>query len=70
MKKNFADLVKIGIVVPTLIISMAACGAASAQGTPADDKAETTEAVEAVENHRVRRACCRGNSGSCGAESL
>ena len=41
MKKNFADLVKIGIVVPALIISMAACGAANAQGTQADDKAET-----------------------------
>ena len=50
MRKNFADLVKIGVVIPTLIVSMAACGAASAQGTPADDKAETTEAVEAVEN--------------------
>ena len=53
MRKNFADLVKIGVVIPTLIVSMAACGAASAQGTPADDKAESrnsmrTEAINCL----------------------
>ena len=49
MKKNFADLVKIGIVVPALIISMAACGAANAQGTQADDKTATTETAATAE---------------------
>ena len=46
MRKNYADLAKIGIVIPALIISLAACGAAGSQGTPADAKAETTETKE------------------------
>ena len=53
MRKNFADLVKIGVVIPALIVSMAACGAASAQGAPADDKTETTEAAETTEATEV-----------------
>ncbi len=53
MRKNFSDLVKIGVVIPALIVSMAACGAASAQGAPSDDKAETTEAVETTEATEV-----------------
>ena len=35
MRKNFADLVKIGIVIPAVIVSMAACGAAAAASTAA-----------------------------------
>lgn len=42
MKKRIADLVKIGILVPALIVSMAACGAANAQGK-SDDAAGTAE---------------------------
>lgn len=49
MRKNLADLVKVGVVIPALIVSMAACGAANAQGAPADDKTETTEAAQATE---------------------
>ena len=50
MRKNFTDLVKIGIVVPTLIAAMAACGAANAQGTQTEVKTETTEAAATTEN--------------------
>ena len=65
MRKNFADLVKIGVVIPTLIVSMAACGAASAQGAPADDKAETTETTEAAE---AAEATDKTESGEPAAE--
>ena len=65
MRKNFADLVKIGVVIPVLIVSMAACGAASAQGAPADDKAETTETTEATE---AAEATDKTESGEPAAE--
>ena len=42
MKKRIADLIKIGVLVPALIVSMAACGAAKAQGK-SDDAAGTAE---------------------------
>ena len=47
VKKRIADLVKIGVLVPALIVSMAACGAASAQdngGGEAAGAADTTVA--------------------------
>ena len=65
MRKNFADLVKIGIVIPAVIVSMAACGAATAQGAPADDKAETTETTEATE---AAEATDKTESGEPAAE--
>ena len=55
MKKRIADLVKIGVLVPALIVSMAACGAGNAQGKSGDQKegaeaaAATEEKVEATE---------------------
>ena len=65
MRKNFADLVKIGIVIPAVIVSMAACGAATAQGAPADEKAETTETTEATE---AAEATDKTESGEPAAE--
>ena len=50
MKRRIADLVKMGVLVPVLIVSMAACGAASAQnkGDEAAGAAQTAQG-EAVE---------------------
>lgn len=62
MKKRIADIVKIGVLVPTLIISMAACGAANAQdkgGDEAAGKADTTvkeETGEATEEKKEETA--------------
>ena len=45
MKKRFADMIKIGVLVPAIVVSMAACGAANAQGTGSNEAAaaETKE---------------------------
>ena len=48
MKKNMMDLFKIGVVVPALVLSMAACGSANAgAGKSAEAPAAETEAQEA-----------------------
>ena len=60
MKKNMIELVKIGVVVPALVLSMAACGnsassdagksaEAPAAEAEAEEAAEATEATEATE---------------------
>lgn len=51
MRKNIADLVKIGILVPAMVISMVACGSSTTQNTSAEaaETKETTETTEAVE---------------------
>ena len=52
MKKNMKDLFKIGVVIPALVISLAACGSSasnnqgSSEPAPAE-KEETTEAPAA-----------------------
>ena len=52
MKKNMKDLCKMGIVVPALILTLAACGASGNTSAPAAEAGEaaTTEAVGAAES--------------------
>jgi predicted small lipoprotein YifL len=57
MKKNTKDLLKMGIVVPALVLSLAACGASGTTSTPASEAGEaateetvvTTEEADAAE---------------------
>ena len=46
MKRNVADLVKIGVVVPALVLSLAACGNSGSAGTQ-ESKPETEAGTEA-----------------------
>ena len=71
MKNNKMDLLKIGIVVPALVISLAACGSANsdagksaeapaaeaqAQEAEAEKEAEATEAAEPAETQKEEAA--------------
>ena len=60
MKRRIADLVKMGVLVPALIVSMAACGVAGAQnkGDEAAGAAQTTQPAqgEAVEEKKEETA--------------
>lgn len=49
MKKNFAEKIGIGLVVPVMIISMAACGAAGTQDASAKDAAAAEATVETTQ---------------------
>ena len=49
MKKNFAEKIGIGIIVPAMVISMAACGAAGTQDASAKDAPAAEAAVETTE---------------------
>lgn len=49
MKKNIADRVRTVIVVPAMIISLAACGAANAQDTSGAEEAAAETTVETTE---------------------
>ena len=70
MKKNMMDLLKIGVVIPALVLSMAACGnsansgagksaeapAAEAQEAEAEKEAEATEATDPAETQKEETA--------------
>ena len=51
MKKNIMDLMKIGVIVPALVLSMAACGNSGSSGTAssAEAPAQEAQAAEATE---------------------
>lgn len=47
MKRNIADLIRVGILVPALVVTMVGCGAATAKGADAKAEEETVAAEEA-----------------------
>ena len=54
MKNNKMDLLKIGIVVPALVISLAACGSANSDaGKSAEAPATEAQAQEARDNQNA-----------------
>ena len=55
MKKRIADLVKIGVLVPALVVSMAACGAANAQDKGGDEAAGTAESTVTEEKTEEKK---------------
>ena len=49
MKKNMMDLLKIGVVIPALVLSMAACGNSSSADAGKSAEAPAAEAEAAQE---------------------
>ena len=47
MKRNIADLIRVGILVPALVVTMVGCGTATAKGADAKAEEETVAAEEA-----------------------
>ena len=48
MKKNMMDLLKIGVVVPALVLSLAACGNSSSADAGKSAEAPAAETAEAT----------------------